>query len=225
MAVVCLPAAALPQGYLAERTVQPIIIGAKKAAQLVAHQPVPEYPPLAKVNYIQGRVQLGIEVTADGKVAHAHVLGGYPLLAASALETIRTWTYTPLITPAGPSAFVTTVDMNYSLRIHMSDVRPTQAERDLSRQVKPPEVIRRPENTPLKTLVHMHLLLNDQGRVIDSEPPLETVSRLTPGNEVLQGWAFRPARWGSLPVPWYLDVEVPVSEARAPQASADPQHR
>jgi TonB family protein len=223
LAVLCLPAVALPDGPLAAEAVHPVPISAKKAAQLVVHQPAPEYPPLALVNYIQGRVRLGIEVAADGKVARAHVVDGFPLLAASALETIRRWTYRPLITAAGPSAFLTTVVVNYSLRMHIRELTPVQAQRDLRRQVKPPQVIRRPADSPSKTVVHLHLLLNDKGQVIDSEPSLEAVSKFPSGQNNLEGWSFRPARWGNLPLPWYLDIDLPISETRLPQAATYPE--
>lgn len=224
LAFACLPAVALSQTLVGQAG-QPIVITAKKATHLLLHRTVPEYPPLAKVNYIQGRVRLELEVAADGKVAHAHVLKGNAILAASALQTLRNWTYRPLLTTSGPSAFLTTVELNYTLRGQFGELGPEQAERDLRRQVKPPEVLRRPVEASLRTLMRIRLLLNDQGQVIDSDPSLEAVSDFTPAQKILQGWTFRPARWGSLPIPWYLDVDVPVSEARLPPPAGVPEHR
>jgi TonB family protein len=225
VALVCLPAAALPQDGLAERPAPPVALGAKKANQLILNQPVPEYPPLAKVNYIQGRVRLGIEVAANGKVTYAHVLEGFPVLAASALEAVRKWTYRPLITATGPMAFVTTVEVKFSLRRHVFNLRPAQAERDLSRQVKPPQILRQPAGSRLKTFLRLHLLLNDQGQVIDCDPSFEAANDFASAQKALEGWAFRPAHWGSLPIPWYLDIEVPFNAARLSPRAGSPEPR
>jgi len=35
-------------------------------------------------------------------------------------------------------------------------------------------------------------------------------------------WKFRPARWGTLPVPWYFDADVPVQGWHALRSAADP---
>jgi hypothetical protein len=38
----------------------------------------------------------------------------------------------------------------------------------------------------------------------------------------LRGWTIRPAHWGSLPIPSYLEVDVPVSESSIAQATGSP---
>lgn len=222
LALVCLPEVALSQASPPPPASPPIIVDAKTAIRLVRDQAAPEYPPLAKINYIQGRVRLAVEVAGDGKVAQAHVLYGNPILAASALKAARSWIYHPLVTPSGPSPFLTNVELKFALRMHRTDLPATQAESDLSRQIKPPEVIGRPADPPPTNVVHMRLLLNDQGQVIDSESPPGTASDLEAARKTLQGWTFRPAHWGSLPIPWYLEVDVPIGEPSAERAAADP---
>ena len=64
----------------------PVITSRKQVAALVMDQPPPEYPPVAKVNFLQGQVQLELTVNGKGKVAHAHVVQGNAILAASALK-------------------------------------------------------------------------------------------------------------------------------------------
>ncbi len=222
LALVCLPEVALSQAAPPPPASPPIIVDAKTATRLVQDQAAPEYPPLAKINYIQGRVRLEVEVTRDGKVARAHVMRGNPILAASALKAIRSWIYHPLVTPSGPSPFLTTVELKFALNMRRMDLPATRAESDLSRQIKPPEVIGRPADPPPTNVVHLRLLLNDQGQVIDSESPTGTVSDLEAARKTLQGWTFHPAHWGSLPIPWYLDVDVPISEPRADRPAGDP---
>jgi len=222
LALGCAPEIALPQAQPPLPVQNPVSLNSKQATSLVLDQAKPEYPPLAKVNYIQGHVRVQVEIARDGKVAQAHVVRGHPILAASALKAARGWIYRPLQTPSGPSGFLTTVEVKFSLRPHKMDTVPSQAERDLSRQVKPPEVIGRPADPSPTAVVHMRLLLNDQGQVIDAEPLPGAVTNLEAAEKSLEGWTFRPAHWGSLPIPWYLDVDVPVGTAAISRAGADP---
>jgi TonB family protein len=222
LALVCLPEVARSQDAPAPPASPPIMLDRKTASRLAQDQALPEYPPLAKVNYIRGRVRLAVEVASDGKVAQAHVLCGNPILAASALKAIRSWIYHPLVTPSGPSAFLTIVELKFFLHLHGMILPEAQAEGDLSRQIKPPVVIGRPADPPSANVVHLRLLLDDQGHVIDSDSPPGTTSDTEAARKSLQGWSFRPAHWGTLPIPWYLDVDVPVSEPSNERAAADP---
>jgi hypothetical protein len=45
----------------------------------------PEYPPIAKANYLQGNVDLELRVNGKGTVASAHVVAGNAILAVAAL--------------------------------------------------------------------------------------------------------------------------------------------
>jgi len=225
----------LPAGYapvilpLCAQTSPPlshlIVLSRKQASQLALEQCQPEYPVLARVNYIQGHVRAELEVAKDGKVAQAHVVTGNPILAAATLKALRKWIYRPLKTASGPAAFLTTVEVKFSLRIHKNDTLPSQAESDLSRQVRPPVVIGRPSNPSPAALVHMRLLVNDEGRVIDSEPSPRAFGNPAAVRKTLQEWAFRPARWGTLPVPWYLEVDIPISPTALPRVVTAPTGR
>jgi TonB family protein len=139
----CLPEFALAQSQAVPPVLRPVLVEGKKASRMVLDQVKPEYPALALVNYIQGHVKVELQVARDGKVAHAHVVEGNPILAASALKAVPRWLYRPLVTPSGPSVFLTVVDLNLPLRRQISDSLPAQAERDLRRQIIPPEVIGR----------------------------------------------------------------------------------
>jgi TonB family protein len=219
LALACLPRVAPALAQVNPRIIPPIVVDAKKASHLLLVQSRPEYPALAKVNYIQGRVQLEVEVKSNGKVEHAHVLTGHPVLAASSLKAIHDWTYRPLLTSSGPSGFLTIVTMNFSLRFKLQDLRPSQAERDLARQVKPPVVAGRPAETSTGTFVQLRLLVDDHGEVIDSGPAPNVTRDIGPAQKNLQSWTFRPAHWGTLPIAWYIDVNVPVTPATIPQTT------
>ena len=61
----------------------------------VKHQVQPVYPELAKQANISGAVRLQVTVAPSGKVVETKVLGGSPLLIASAEQAVRQWQYEP----------------------------------------------------------------------------------------------------------------------------------
>ena len=163
LAMVCAPGKVRAQENDPGPNGPPIVIDRKQAAGLVLAQPAPEYPPVAKVNYLQGQVHLELTVDGAGKVAKAHVLRGNAILAAAALKAARRWIYHPLAIASGPSWFITTVEMKFTLNFFQADLTPGQAERDFLRQVKPPQVVRTAQDAQREEVVHMRLLVNDQG--------------------------------------------------------------
>ena len=206
----------LPRAW-AQRTQgeQPLLVlDAKEATGLLLNQAPPEYPALAKVNYIQGRVRVRLVVSAAGSVVGAHVLSGNPLLAAAVLDRVRMWRYSPYVAQGGATPFETAVDVNFTLRIKKVGLVPLQAESDFGRQVKPPEVLAGPEKTAsTDPSVRLRLLVNAEGKVIDSAILKGIPSLFEGARKSIEGWSFRPARWGALSVPWYLEVDVPVYNA------------
>ena len=211
LATVCTAGTGWAQENVSGPNSPPVIIDRKQATRLVVAQPAPEYPAVAKVNYIQGPVQLELTVNGAGKVANAHVLTGNAILAASSLKAVLRWIYHPLTTASGPSGFITTVELKFALNSRGLDLTPQQAERDFLRQVKPPQVVRAPEDAGRGDVVHMRLLVNDQGQVVDMDVTLTGRAEFEAARETLQGWTFRPARWGALPIASYLELDVPVS--------------
>ena len=190
------------------------VLDAAKATRLLLNQVPPEYPALAKVNYIQGRVRVQLVVSAAGSVAGAHVLSGNPLLAAAVLDRVRMWRYRPYVAQGGATSFATAVEVKFALRIRKMDLAPLQAESDFGRQVKPPEVLTRPEKTAsTDPSVRLRLLVNAEGKVIDSAILKGIPSLFEGARKSIERWSFRPARWGALSVPWYLEVDVPVYNA------------
>jgi TonB family protein len=199
---------------------QILTLDSKKAARLSLNQPPPKYPALAKVNYLQGLVKVQLLVSREGKVAAAHVLSGNPLLAAAVLSTVRGWLYRPYIIKGISSAFTTRVDINFALRLKREQLHPLQAETDFRRQVKPPAVLARPaDGGPSDPSVRVRLLVNEEGKVIDSQLLNGFPAEFERAAQRFERWSFRPARWGTLSVPWYLDVDVPLDHA-APQADS-----
>jgi TonB family protein len=191
-------------------------LSAKQASRLLLSQAPPEYPVLAKVNYLQGRVRVQLEVAPDGTVTRAHVLSGNPLLAEAVLNSVGSWRYRPYVAKDGPTSFATKVEVNFSLRPSRIDLVPSQAESDFRRQVKPPEVLTKPrESSVADASVRLRLLVSAEGKVIDSEILKGIPSFIEGAMKIVKRWSFRPARWGTLSVPWYLDVDVPVDNVPA----------
>ena len=197
-----------------------MVVDRKLANHLVLLKLPPEYPPVAKVNFIQGQVRMELLVTPDGRVGRAHVVYGHPFLAAAALRAARRWLYRPLLTRSGPTEFLTLVDMNFVLRTKKPEALPSQAEQDLGRQIQPPAVLARPTDPAPAPSVRLRVLLSDDGEVMDSHllkgPPLE----FELARRSVAHWSFRPAHWGTLNVPWYLEVDVPIEDAPVARAAA-----
>lgn len=64
--------------------------------------PVP-YPPLARQTRISGTVVAKVSVATDGKVGHAEIESGHPLLQQAVIDSVRQWTFSPQ--PGEPRTF------------------------------------------------------------------------------------------------------------------------
>lgn len=206
----CTCAARAAEGPARNDPPPPPLLSAKAAFKLITKQVKPDYPTIAKLNYIQGPVHLQLTVTREGKLAKAHVLRGHPLLAAAALEAVRHWRYKPLPTRSGPSGFRTVVELNFALQVRKLRPFPTSPEKDFVRQVRPPVVADGPGEGKNGALVRMRVLVSEDGHVLDAQPLAGDSAHFHAAQEIVHGWIFRPARWGTIAVPWYLEVDVPI---------------
>ena len=64
--------------------------GARKPAK--TNKPV-EYPATARQMHLSGTVKLDLLIAASGKVKRVDIVGGHPVLAAAAADTVKDWTY------------------------------------------------------------------------------------------------------------------------------------
>lgn len=209
-----------------ERQQQLAVLSTKDASHLLLSQVPPEYPALAKMNYIQGRVRVQVDVSSAGTVSRAHVRSGNPLLAEAVLSSVYKWRFRPFAVEGDSTPFTTLVDVNFRLRQKKMDLRPEQADSDFSRQVKPPEVLTRPERAAsTHSSVRLRLLLNAEGKVIDAEIVKGSPFDFEGARKSIELWSFRPARWGALSVPWYLEVDVPVYNPPVQADAGTPSNR
>ena len=193
----------------APRPTEPVALNEKSARNLLVSPVSPEYPPVAKINYIQGKVRLQLLVSREGKVTAAHVVKGNPILAASALKAVRKWLYRPFQTASGPAEFLAAVEVRFALQSRKIRLFPPRAEQDVSRQVRAPEIVAKSDFPRPSSAVRLRVLVNEEGRAMDTELLSGEVKAFNEARELVDGWKFRPARWGTLAVPWYLEVDVP----------------
>lgn len=197
----------------------------KLATKLLIHVEKPKYPAIAKVNFIQGNVRLEITVNTEGHVVETHVIDGEPLLAVAAIGSVRKWLYRPYVFSGVPVSFTTVVVVRFALHPHTPWGRfPTDPDAYLEKQVRPPEVIESPPADPSAASLRMKVLLDSKGEVLDATAESTRAAELELARKNLQFWKFRPARWGTLAVPWYIMVTVPLNHATLDQAANSAKH-
>ena len=130
-------------------------------------------------------------------------------LVPLALKAVRKWLYRPFRTASGPAEFLTDVEFRFALQYRKINIIPPHAEDDFSRQIRAPEIIEKPEVPPLCSSVRLRVLVNEVGCAVDYELLSDQTSAFGEARQVVGGWKFLPARWGTIAVPWYLEVDVP----------------
>lgn len=63
--------------------------------RVIVHRDLPEYPEIARKLDLHGTVKLKVWITADGAVRKVEYIGGHPLLAESAVKTVKSWKFAP----------------------------------------------------------------------------------------------------------------------------------
>jgi TonB family protein len=92
-----------------------IRVGGNVQSTKLIRQPRPVYPPEAKEQRIQGKVQLLAVIAKDGTVKSLEVISGDPALTQSALDAVRLWVYQPTLLNGEPVEVQTQIDVNYTL--------------------------------------------------------------------------------------------------------------
>ncbi len=188
----------------------PVLIDSRTAAKLVVRPVTPDYPPVARMNYIQGPVRIQITVSEEGEVQDARVVEGHPLLAASALKAVRRWLFRPFRRGGDAREFRAMVDVNFNLRVRKVGTLPPKPEEYLERQIRLPEVVEPPPPATGAPVVRMRVLVGEDGGMLDAKPMSGSPRDYQLARQHVGDWRFRPARWGAVTVPWYLEVDVPV---------------
>ena len=75
----------------------------------------PVYPPLARQQRVEGKVNFIAIIDAKGRVQQLVIVSGHPLLIPSAQEAVRQWVYVPTLWNGQPREVKTTIDVIFSL--------------------------------------------------------------------------------------------------------------
>jgi TonB family protein len=70
-------------------------VGQEEVTRKLKSQVAPVYPDLARKMNISGVVKLQITIAPNGTVKTVKLVGGHPLLANSAMDTVKKWRYEP----------------------------------------------------------------------------------------------------------------------------------
>jgi protein TonB len=108
-------AAAPPPPPPQATTPRRVRVGGQVDAAKLIFGPRPEYPPLAKMARIQGKVLLEAIISRDGTIQDLKVLSGHPLLVKAALEAVQRWRYQPTLLNGEPVEVITEVEVNFTL--------------------------------------------------------------------------------------------------------------
>ena len=84
------------------------------AADNLIHKIVPEYPPKAKENHIQGAVVLHVIIDKQGQVIDLKTVSGHPDLVPAATDAVKQWRYNPYLLNGEPVEVETTVTVNFN---------------------------------------------------------------------------------------------------------------
>ncbi len=79
------------------------------------HKVDPDYPAMAKIAHVQGKVIVDVVIDKTGNVASAKVLTGHPLLADAALKAIQQWKYAPFVVDNNPVEVDSTVTVTFHM--------------------------------------------------------------------------------------------------------------
>ena len=71
------------------------IAGQEEVSRKLKSQVTPAYPELARKMNITGVVKVQITIAPNGSVKTARLVGGHPVLANAAMDTVKKWRYEP----------------------------------------------------------------------------------------------------------------------------------
>jgi periplasmic protein TonB len=75
----------------------------------------PRYPAIAIATRMQGTVVLSATISRTGAIENLRVVSGPPMLAAAAVDAVRTWRYRPYLLNGEPVEVETTVNVIFNL--------------------------------------------------------------------------------------------------------------
>jgi TonB family protein len=84
---------------------------ATETIRKVKSKVLPGYPKITSQLKLQGKVRIGVTISADGFVTNTKVIGGHPVLANAAVAAVIQWLFA-----SGPKNTTEVVEMNFAGR-------------------------------------------------------------------------------------------------------------
>lgn len=70
-----------------------VAVAQEEVTRKIKSQSTPAYPDLARKMNITGTVKVQVTIAPNGAVKTVKLVGGHPLLATAAMETVKKWKY------------------------------------------------------------------------------------------------------------------------------------
>jgi len=96
----------------------PVTLGVSPALMRnrLIYAPKTDYPTIARLTHVQGKVVVEAIVSRNGRVTHADVISGHRLLRGAALRAVRRRKYRPYTVDGKPRAVATILTVDFKLR-------------------------------------------------------------------------------------------------------------
>jgi hypothetical protein len=91
-------------------------VGGKIQAARLIKKVTPEYPGVARREYLQGTVKMHALIGKDGSLVKLYVLSGYCSLAEASIEAVRQWKYSPTSLLGSPVEVDTEIEVIFTLQ-------------------------------------------------------------------------------------------------------------
>ena len=104
-----------PPPPIRNKNLAPLKISSGVLAGKLLFKVDPEYPRLAQIARVSGRVILEATIDEEGNVAGIKVLSGHVLLNDAAVDAVKQWKYSPTILNGEPIRVMATVMVNFNL--------------------------------------------------------------------------------------------------------------
>ena len=94
---------------------QRIRVGVNVQQANLIHKVQPIYPPQAKQDHVQGKVQFSVLIGKDGHIQTLTLVSGEPVLVNAAKDAVSQWVYKPTLLNGQPVEVLTQVDVHFTL--------------------------------------------------------------------------------------------------------------
>jgi TonB family protein len=91
------------------------LVSVQPLAQVPESKVLPEYPVIALLKNIQGRVVIGAVIGKDGALQNVHLVGPPSILSAPVLEAVKKWHYQPRLQNGVPVEVETQITIDFEI--------------------------------------------------------------------------------------------------------------